>query len=81
MVWLGRPAMPAWPAGQIFFFRGPVRRPPPGSIWRPRPLKKKSGRPAWRAGPKWGKIGQSNRKNKEINTKSNKIYGIIYKTY
>ena len=30
----GRPAMPAWPAGQILFLRGPVRRPPPGSIWR-----------------------------------------------
>ena len=48
----GRPAMPAWPgrpAGRIFFLRGPARRPPSGSIWRPRPLKKKV-RPAGRPG-------------------------------
>ena len=44
------------------------------------PSKKESGRPAWRAGPKWGKIGQSNGKNMKINRKSNKIYGFIYKT-
>ena len=37
MVWEGRPAMPAWPAGQILFLRGPAWRPPPGSIWRPPP--------------------------------------------
>ena len=66
---------PARHAGRPdFFLRGPVRRPPPGSILRPRPLKKKSGRPAWRAGPKWGKICQSNRKNRKINRKSIKIY-------
>ena len=32
--------------GQIFFSRGPVRRPPRGFIWRPRPLKKE----IWPAG-------------------------------
>ena len=30
---------------------------------------------------KMGKIGQFNRENRKINRKSNKIYGIIDKTY
>ena len=55
----GRPVMPARPAGQISFLRGLGRHMDPGGGRRTGPLKKKSGRPAWRAGPKWGKIGKN----------------------
>ena len=87
----GRPAMPAWPgrpAGRIFFLRGPARRPPSGSIWRPRPLKKKIW-PAGRPGrPKMGKDRSNQgknrpnqRKNMDFNTKSSNEYGDLLYIY
>ena len=40
MVWgAGPPCRPGRPA-RLFFLRGPAWRPPSGSIWRPRPLKR-----------------------------------------